>query len=393
MKHSLQPALTDVTLSFELPLHFSVLKAPKYLPSLFNGEKLVVYGILEPKDGQILDKEATGKVTLCGSLLGEVISHSLQFQCNPTFSMAALVPIHHLATKRLIEDLECEDKPKEEIVKLSIDGGVISSETAFIAVDQENSKPVAGSMKTFDILPAMALSQQVQIQSLMLNNIDQALMRCERLDSLENQTLSLQSNSKAFYKSSHKSGGGWMSSLGSAVSSVANWFKSDTSSNQSLDSSSESSSQSKNSTPEIAPGLVDTSHLDRLSTDILDNSLVDTRSRDMENEKKKPQMSTHSTSINAIIALQQANGSWLLDDTFAQAMGITLNVLESSRPTECDTTVWATVLALVALRVKFSSERDEWELIANKSEVWLKGQSLGGVLSDLYNSAESIMTL
>ena len=51
------------------------------------------------------------------------------------------------------------------------------------------------------------------------------------------------------------------------------------------------------------------------------------------------------------------------------------------------------MLALVALRVKFSSERDEWELIANKSEVWLKGQSLGGVLSDLYNSAESLMTL
>ena len=390
MKHSLQPALTDVTLSFELPPHINVLKAPKYLPSLFNGEKMVVYGILEPKDGQILDKEATGKVTLRGSLLSEVISHSLQFQCNPTFSMAALLPIHHLATKRLIEDLECEHKPKEEIVKLSIDGGVISSETAFIAVDQENSKPVAGSMKTFDILPTMALSQQVQIQSLMLNNIDQALMRGERLDSLENQTLSLQSSSKAFYKSSRKSGGGWMSSLGSAVSSVANWFRSDTSSNLSLDSSSDGSSQLEGSTPEIAPGLVDTSHLDRLSTDILDNSLVDIRSSDTENE---PQTSTHSTSINAIIALQQANGSWLLDDPFAQAMGITLNVLESSRPTECDTTVWATVLALVALRVKFSSERDEWELIANKSEVWLKGQSLGGVLSDLYNSAESLMTL
>ena len=59
--------------------------------------------------------------------------------------------IHHLAAKDLIKDWESEQKEKKSIVDLSIESCVISSYTAFIAIDEESSEPVSGAMKTYDI--------------------------------------------------------------------------------------------------------------------------------------------------------------------------------------------------------------------------------------------------
>ena len=52
--------------------------------------------------------------------------------------------------------------------------------------------------------------------------------------------------------------------------------------------------------------------------------------------------------------------------------------------------VWATILVLSLLRMKYSSQQEEWELVAMKAESWVKRQTLpsGVSLEDLYKAAE-----
>ena len=94
----------------------------------------------------------------------------------------------------------------------------------------------------------------------------------------------------------------------------------------------------------------------------------------------KPTKAKPSGTLTSIISLQQAEGSWKLDEALAQALGKKLKELESACPVKCDDsgtrTIWATTLALEFLKAKHSSQEDEWELVAMKAEMWLSQQTL-----------------
>ena len=125
-----------------------MLQSPQNLPPLFNREKLVVYGILKSKSD--LKKRVDCTAVLKGNVLGKSQKHEVPFTLEPS-EAPSLATVHHLAAKALITDWENEDKDKKSIVKLSVEASVISSHTAFIAVDEQSSEPVTGTMKTYDI--------------------------------------------------------------------------------------------------------------------------------------------------------------------------------------------------------------------------------------------------
>ena len=90
---------------------------------------------------------------------------------------------------------------------------------------------------------------------------------------------------------------------------------------------------------------------------------------------------------------QQLNGSWELTSSFAQLIGKPLSDLEAACPIGREgvgAAVWATVLAVSLLRSRYSSQQDEWELIAMKAESWLKKQSLppGTTLEKFFQDAQ-----
>ena len=102
------------------------------------------------------------------------------------------------------------------------------------------------------------------------------------------------------------------------------------------------------------------------------------------------------TALTNLITAQQVNGSWTLNSALAQQVGKSLSDLESACPTECKgamASVWATVLAVSLLRAHYSSQQDEWELIAMKAESWLKKQSLpsGLTLDQLFQAAQKTL--
>ena len=86
-----------------------------------------------------------------------------------------------------------------------------------------------------------------------------------------------------------------------------------------------------------------------------------------------------SSPLSQLITLQQAEGYWKMDESLAKILSYSVVDLKSKCPVDCSSSVellWATMLALVMMEEKFAGQRDEWELVAMKTEMWLQSQPL-----------------
>ena len=84
-----------------------------------------------------------------------------------------------------------------------------------------------------------------------------------------------------------------------------------------------------------------------------------------------------SRPLDAIVALQRADGSWALDAAFANAVCLNLRELEKAlRDAAGDASAvrraLATAVALAWLERYAAAERAEWDLLAAKAEAWLE---------------------
>ncbi len=82
-------------------------------------------------------------------------------------------------------------------------------------------------------------------------------------------------------------------------------------------------------------------------------------------------------SLAAIVMLQQFDGSFgPLTHELASALGTTLDKLTAFVQTRGLTqVVWAAALAIACLMVKFAKDKDEWEMIADKTTGFLNGEA------------------
>ena len=424
--------MTDVVVEFKVPGDYVVQQSPQNLPPVYSGEKMVVYGVLTHK-GSPKDQTITGKAILKGQILGKKMEHSVPFVFNPVSTSSPSLPtIHHLAAKSLIKDWQDQGKSKEEIVKLSIESSVISSHTAFIVVDEENSEPVTGAMKTWDVQAAREydghhlqhLQQQVaSVQMSMSSNIDRMIVRGDRLDDLSDKAECLSASSMAFSKTAKKKGGFSFGSLFSGFTSLlyggggGNKTESSQPALNSVSNTSSTFAACEISSREMySESISDSDDNKEFDVDDLEEELHEELERsDKKNlevvrmmksvapPKSPSAPSPHSAmapvpsdTLTAVITAQQADGSWKLDTTLAELLTKSQKVIEDSCPTECKdivAAVWATVLILTLLRKKYSSQQDEWELIAMKAESWLKKQTLpsGVTIQDLYSAAEVLV--
>ena len=156
LKRSLAPSLSDVHISWSLPGESKVIQTPSKVPPVFSGDRLIIYGFLVdlPQVGGL-----KGSASLKGYIGTENLKLSIDFEVKPSGSSGGKA-VHQLAIKSLIRDVESDltDKDivkkqlgsavksdKDAIVKLSTSASVICSHTSFVAVDEGNDEPVAGS--------------------------------------------------------------------------------------------------------------------------------------------------------------------------------------------------------------------------------------------------------
>ncbi|CAL8092396.1 unnamed protein product [Orchesella dallaii] len=83
-------------------------------------------------------------------------------------------------------------------------------------------------------------------------------------------------------------------------------------------------------------------------------------------------MSGEREKLLAIAAMQQFNGSFALNQQFCTCLGVALSSVEQAANTRrWNKDAFATVVALVYFLKKLTSLKDDWELIADKSKIWL----------------------
>ncbi|XP_011365512.1 von Willebrand factor A domain-containing protein 5A isoform X1 [Pteropus vampyrus] len=158
LKRSLQPVVEDVSLNWDLPSGLSAKMLSPEQTAIFRGQRLIIYAQLT---GMMPPAEATGEVCLKYTLQGKSFENKVTFCLQPKFD--ANLTIHRLAAKSFLQtkDMgfrETPAKDKKDVLKVSIDCGVISSHTAFIAVNKDLNKPVQGPLVRRDVPRPILLS-------------------------------------------------------------------------------------------------------------------------------------------------------------------------------------------------------------------------------------------
>ncbi|KAI9999603.1 hypothetical protein NQD34_018361 [Periophthalmus magnuspinnatus] len=147
LRFAMQPAVVDIAVKWDLPrgMSASVLSPP--LTSIFQGQRSLLYAQLTGQSKE----EADGCVTIKYSLAGRPTENKLNFSLKPAEDTG--LTVHRLAARSLIRSLEQEattgqehDAVKKKIIDLSVQSGVSSSMTAFIAVNKTSGEAVQGPL-------------------------------------------------------------------------------------------------------------------------------------------------------------------------------------------------------------------------------------------------------
>uniref|UniRef100_A0A669DFF7 VIT domain-containing protein n=1 Tax=Oreochromis niloticus TaxID=8128 RepID=A0A669DFF7_ORENI len=132
LRFALQPAVVDISVTWDLPKEVSVTVLSPPITALFQGQRSLIYAQLT---GQVFDDILT--------------MTSIRILC--VFLLICRLTVHRLGARTLIRSLEMEEREhrgqqdggvKEKVVQLSVQSGVSSSFTAFIAVNKDNGEAI-----------------------------------------------------------------------------------------------------------------------------------------------------------------------------------------------------------------------------------------------------------
>uniref|UniRef100_A0A3P9C9M5 VIT domain-containing protein n=1 Tax=Maylandia zebra TaxID=106582 RepID=A0A3P9C9M5_9CICH len=149
LRFALQPVVVDISVTWDLPKEVSVTVLSPPITALFQGQRSLIYAQLSGQSSEA----AEGCVTVKYSLAGHPSENQLHFSLRPAEDTG--LTVHRLGARTLIRSLEMEEREhrgqqvggvKEKVVQLSVQSGVSSSFTAFIAVNKDNSEMIQGPL-------------------------------------------------------------------------------------------------------------------------------------------------------------------------------------------------------------------------------------------------------
>uniref|UniRef100_A0A8D2ZFA0 von Willebrand factor A domain-containing protein 5A-like n=1 Tax=Scophthalmus maximus TaxID=52904 RepID=A0A8D2ZFA0_SCOMX len=151
LRFALQPAVEDVSVTWSVPKGVSVTVLSPPITAIFQGQRSLIYAQLS---GQV----GPGCVTVKYSLAAHPSQNQLRFSLKPAVDSG--LTVHRLAARTLIRSLEGEQRDdegprddeaakekKKKVVELSVQSGVSSSFTAFIAVRKGDGEPSKGPLQ------------------------------------------------------------------------------------------------------------------------------------------------------------------------------------------------------------------------------------------------------
>ncbi|XP_037630978.1 von Willebrand factor A domain-containing protein 5A-like isoform X3 [Sebastes umbrosus] len=347
LRFALQPAVVDISVTWDLPKGVSVTALSPPITALFQGQRSLIYAQLTGKSSDA----AEGCVTVKYSLAGHPSQNQLHFNLKPAEDTG--LTVHRLAARTLIRSLEMEEREsrgepekgvKKKVVELSVQSGVSSAFTAFIAVNKGNGEPIQGPLVRRNIPTAMfmacSMPQHVYRSSSFQPQFD--MMACGPV--MHSNRRAKSCKPKLFSKIKKKLAGPNTPPVPQGMCS-SSW-----------DDESEDM-------------CLDTNGLDAYSFDVMPCSL----------SMPSPRVQPPRDPLLQLVSLQKASGCWVLDPALAAALGKTSEEVEKPKPASVNQEVWATVLALIWLHGFKMDAQEEWELLAMKAVSWLRAQNAAGV--------------
>ncbi|XP_076780829.1 von Willebrand factor A domain-containing protein 5A-like [Arvicanthis niloticus] len=322
LKFALQYAVDNISLNWDLPTGVSVKMLSPEQPAIFRGQRLIVYAQLT---GLLPQGESTGAVCIKHTLQGKSLENKVTFSLQPKAD--ANFTIHRLAAKSLIQtkDLgshEASKEEKEEVMNISLQSGVLSSFTAFIAINKELNKPVQGPL-AHRMIPRPEFYLSAMGCPMPVAACVQRSLKCSAMPN------------RALCK---------LPSLGSSMLRASR-----------------------------APGIVPYT---RQSLDMTKVEPIKEKKKDSSTKKSNLQNEHRAFGENVvlqIISLQKANGSWELNEYLTKILNTKLKDIKAANPDKHgDPSAWATVLAVAWLHANGKELECEWELLERKAVAWLQ---------------------
>ncbi|KAL1247152.1 hypothetical protein QQF64_022528 [Cirrhinus molitorella] len=336
LRFALQPAVVNISVDWTLPDGLTVDTLSPPINVLFQGQRTLIYAQIKGESSG----GSEGSVTVKYSLKDQPVTNQLHFCLKPTEETG--LSIHRLAARTLIRSLEQEERSgaadvediKSRMVELSVQAGVSSVHTAFIAVNKDTRQTVKGPLLQRGI---------TQSEFLLALTAPIGALRCDfslpdELDNryvLDSATPPLLAQSKAIQPASERTKS--KSLLGKLRQAL------------SYDHDSQKIRRSKK----------------KAAYDESDSCSASLAIK----ETKDP--------LLQLVSLQKASGCWELDVALADVFGKTDDELTNQKPAQVDGSVWATVLALIWLYGCKIEQQVEWQFVAMKAVSWIGFQKVG----------------
>ncbi|XP_054466977.1 von Willebrand factor A domain-containing protein 5A-like isoform X1 [Anoplopoma fimbria] len=169
LRFALQPAVVDISVKWDLPKGVSVTALSPPLTALFQGQRSLVYAQLTGQSSEA----SQGCVTVKYSLAGHPSQNQLQFSLKPAEDTG--LTVHRLAARTLIRSLEMEERErdgredggvkKKKVVELSVQSGVSSAFTSFIAVNKGDGEAIQGPLVRRNVPTPMMMAMGMRQMS------------------------------------------------------------------------------------------------------------------------------------------------------------------------------------------------------------------------------------
>ncbi|CAM5153114.1 unnamed protein product [Eretmochelys imbricata] len=371
LKRALQPAVTGISLSWDLPPGMEAELLGRGPEVIFPGQRCLIYAQLrgqpQPPD------TAVGCVTLQYRVQDQTYKEMLQFPLQP--QDGDRLPVHRLAAKWLLLELEGamdtgSEGDQHRALATSLSSGVVCSVTAYVGVDTEWRQPVQGPLVRRDIpladFKAAARIPYTQCLSLMARRSHRPVPRCA-----SHECSVLMPASALEAREDHPS---------------MELFKNECMARTGRSSPRTCAPQTQNCPPPPPP-------IAEPGKPPVKGQLRKVLGTRLARCRGKPERAPEESPLLRLVSLQNADGSWDLDPQLAAALGVSETDARGRMPSQdMPPGIWATVLAVVWLHGRAAGQRDEWELLEAKAVGWVRGQA-GPRLSECLEAANALLGL
>ncbi|XP_077422530.1 von Willebrand factor A domain-containing protein 5A-like isoform X3 [Vanacampus margaritifer] len=331
LQFALQPAVDDISVTWDLPKGVSVTHLSPPLTAIFQGQRSLIYAQLTGQSSE----ETDGCVTVKYSLAGNPFQNKLGFAFQPTEDTG--LTIHRLGARTLIRCLEAEkdEEVKKKVVDVSVQSGVSSSFTAFIAINKANREAIQGPLLHRRVPGACVPKAYRGVP-----------MACGAPPMMSQDIYACAYPLGALCDYSFQNDEDVVSALGPPTKrkGLGDFFK-----------MKKQSTGAKSRTP---------------SSPVYTSMGSDSKGMATNSSVQPP-----PDPLLQLVSLQKASGYWELNPPLAAALDKTSKQVEQPKPAKVDGNVWATVLALVWLHGFKSDVQVEWQLLARKAALWLLAQN------------------